>query len=84
MVVVLNSIPKGTTHVFLRGNLTKVYQVAIPCKDEYEKLQLRLTTMLKNNLILSSSYADEKVKRATHFLIACDNLSLQEMKLGML
>ncbi|XP_059440240.1 very-long-chain aldehyde decarbonylase CER1-like [Corylus avellana] len=73
VAVVLNSIPKGTTQVFLRGNLTKVayaianalcergIQVAIPYKDEYEKLQLRLTTMSKNNLILSSSYPNEKI-----------------------
>ncbi|XP_059458020.1 very-long-chain aldehyde decarbonylase CER1-like [Corylus avellana] len=72
VAVVLNSIPKGTTQVFLRGNLTKVayaiadalcergIHVAIPYKDEYEKLQLRLTTKSKNKLILSSSYAGEK------------------------
>ncbi|KAB8653882.1 hypothetical protein FH972_026177 [Carpinus fangiana] len=72
VAVVLNSIPKGTTQVFLRGNLTKVaysianalcergIQVAIPYKDEHEKLQSRLTTNSKNNLIISSSYADEK------------------------
>ncbi|GLT69544.1 hypothetical protein SLA2020_416880 [Shorea laevis] len=55
-----------------KGNLTKVayaiadalcergIQVAIPYKDEYEQLQLRLTTKSKTNLILSTSYADQK------------------------
>jgi hypothetical protein len=53
--------------------------VAITYKDEHEKLQSRLTTNAKNNLIISSSYADEKVKFATHFMIAHDNLSLREI-----
>jgi hypothetical protein len=57
--------------------------VAIPYKDEHEKLQSRLTTNSKNNLIFSSSYADEKVKFATHFMIARDNLSLREIQLGI-
>jgi hypothetical protein len=57
--------------------------VAIPYKDEHEKLQSRLNTNSKNNLILSSSYPDEKVKFATHFMIACDNLlSLREIQLN--
>ncbi|GLT73055.1 hypothetical protein SLA2020_449410 [Shorea laevis] len=73
VAVVVNSIPKGTTQVFLRGNLTKVtyaiadalsemgIQVAIPYKDEYEKLQLSLTTKSQNNLILlASNFADQK------------------------
>ncbi|KAB9135923.1 hypothetical protein FH972_026980 [Carpinus fangiana] len=87
VAVVLNSIPKGTTQVFLRGNLTKVaysianalcewgIQVAIPYKDEHEKLQSRLTTNLKNNLIISSSYADEKnwlpIKKSDECLARC-------------
>jgi hypothetical protein len=57
--------------------------VAIPYKDEHEKLQSRLTTNLENNLIISSSYADEKVKFATHFMIVRDNLSLREIQLGI-
>jgi len=43
-------------------------QVAIKYKDEYEKLQLRLTTKSEKNLILSESYADQKVKFATQLM----------------
>ncbi|KAM4072410.1 hypothetical protein ACJW30_11G131700 [Castanea mollissima] len=71
VAVVLNSIPKRTTQVLLRGKLTKVayaiantlcernIKVATLYKDEYEKLHLRLTTKLKSNLILSTSYAQK-------------------------
>ncbi|KAL4600274.1 hypothetical protein ACB092_11G186900 [Castanea dentata] len=71
VAVVLNSIPKRTTQVLLRGKLTKVayaiantlcernIKVATLYKDEYEKLHLRLTTKLKSNLILSTSCAQK-------------------------
>uniref|UniRef100_A0A7N2R2S5 Very-long-chain aldehyde decarbonylase CER1-like C-terminal domain-containing protein n=1 Tax=Quercus lobata TaxID=97700 RepID=A0A7N2R2S5_QUELO len=71
VAVVLNSIPKGTTEVLLRGKLTKVayaiantlcerdIKVATLYKDEYEKLHLRLTTKMKSNLIHSTSYAQK-------------------------
>ncbi|GMY22924.1 protein ECERIFERUM 1-like [Fagus crenata] len=69
VAVVLNNIPKGTTQVILRGNLSKVayaiantlcerdIKVATLYKDEYEKLKLRLTSKSTSNLILSTSYA---------------------------
>ncbi|KAL8495777.1 hypothetical protein ACS0TY_019765 [Phlomoides rotata] len=65
VAVVLNSIPKGTTQVVLRGNLSKVaYSVALAlCKggiqvftlyeDEYKKLKAKLSSEAGNNLILS-------------------------------
>ncbi|KAG2672043.1 hypothetical protein I3843_13G019700 [Carya illinoinensis] len=74
VAVVLNSIPKGTTQVMLRGNLTKVayaiaeglcengIQVAVLYEDEYDKLKQRLTASeLKSNLVLSTGFADQKV-----------------------
>ncbi|GMY22926.1 protein ECERIFERUM 1-like [Fagus crenata] len=69
VAVVLNNIPKGTTQVLLRGNLSKVayaiantlcerdIKVATLYKDEYEKLKLRLTSKSTSNLILSTSNA---------------------------
>ncbi|KAG8391434.1 hypothetical protein BUALT_Bualt01G0187400 [Buddleja alternifolia] len=65
VAVVLNSIPKGTTQVVLRGNLSKVaYSLALAlCKggiqvftmreDEYKKLKEKLSDEAGNNLILS-------------------------------
>ncbi|CAK7349268.1 unnamed protein product [Dovyalis caffra] len=68
--IVLNSIPKGTTQVLLRGNLSKVafavvfhlcqrgIQVAVPCKNHYEKLRKSFGVRSDlNNLILSKSYS---------------------------
>ncbi|GMY22931.1 protein ECERIFERUM 1-like [Fagus crenata] len=71
VAVVLSSIPKGTTQVLLRGNLTKVayaiantlcerdIKVATSYKDDYEKLKLSLTSKSTSNLILSTSYAQK-------------------------
>ncbi|CAK9139521.1 unnamed protein product [Ilex paraguariensis] len=65
--VVLNSIPKGTTQVLLRGRLSKVaYSIASALcqmgigvatlyEDEYEKL--KLTTNSQSSLLLSRTYA---------------------------
>ncbi|XP_040994625.1 very-long-chain aldehyde decarbonylase CER1-like isoform X1 [Juglans microcarpa x Juglans regia] len=73
VALVLNSIPKGTTQVLLRGKLGKVacaiadalcesgIQVAILYNDEYEKLRLRLTTKSKSNLVISTSFTDQKI-----------------------
>uniref|UniRef100_A0A5B7A220 Protein ECERIFERUM 1-like n=1 Tax=Davidia involucrata TaxID=16924 RepID=A0A5B7A220_DAVIN len=69
VAVVLNSIPKGTTQVLLRGNLSKIaysiafalcqrgIQVATLYESEYEKL--KLTTKSETNLVLSRSYAQK-------------------------
>ncbi|KAI3444861.1 hypothetical protein Pfo_001526 [Paulownia fortunei] len=65
VAIVLNSIPKGTTQVVLRGNLSKVaYSIALAlCKggiqvftmqeDDYKKLKAKLSSEAGNNLILS-------------------------------
>ncbi|KAK2650904.1 hypothetical protein Ddye_018393 [Dipteronia dyeriana] len=70
--IVVNSIPKGTTQVVVRGKLTKVacatasvlckmgIQVSAVCKNDYEKLKHWLTEDYHNNLVLSSSY-DHKI-----------------------
>ncbi|KAL3516754.1 hypothetical protein ACH5RR_023656 [Cinchona calisaya] len=69
VAIVLNNIPKGTTQVLLRGNLTKVacsiaialcergIQVNISSKYEYEKLKLTLDVAFQNKLVLSKSLA---------------------------
>ncbi|OMO90152.1 hypothetical protein COLO4_19320 [Corchorus olitorius] len=66
---VLNTIPKGTTQVLLRGNLTKVayavafalcqkgIQVAVLREDEYEKLKQSFGTKCEGNLVLSKTYS---------------------------
>ncbi|OMO62124.1 Fatty acid hydroxylase [Corchorus capsularis] len=63
---VLNSIPKGTTQVLLRGNLTKVayavafalcqkgIQVAVLREGEYEKLKQSIGTKCEGNLVMIS------------------------------
>ncbi|KAF8413044.1 hypothetical protein HHK36_001018 [Tetracentron sinense] len=68
VAVVLNSIPNGTKQVLIRGKLSKIVyataqalcqrgvQVAVMCKNDFEKLKLRLPTELCNYLVLSSSY----------------------------
>ncbi|XP_010255641.1 PREDICTED: protein ECERIFERUM 1-like [Nelumbo nucifera] len=68
VAIVLNSIPKGTQQVLIRGKLSKVVsaislllcrrgiQVAVASKDDFEKLKLQLPAELSSLLILSSSY----------------------------
>ncbi|KAK8302418.1 hypothetical protein V6Z11_D04G084600 [Gossypium hirsutum] len=68
VAVVLNSIPKGTTQVVLRGKLTKVacalafalcqkrIQVSVLREDGYEKLDKLLGTKSEGKLVLSKSY----------------------------
>ncbi|KAG6748864.1 hypothetical protein POTOM_048801 [Populus tomentosa] len=70
VAAVLNSIPKGTTQVLHRGNLSKVayavvlnlcrrgIQVAVPYEDDYKKLKKSFGIGSdQNNLILSKSYS---------------------------
>ncbi|KAI4353959.1 hypothetical protein L6164_002874 [Bauhinia variegata] len=66
--IVINSIPKGTTQVFLRGKLTKVAYaiattlcqkgilVATVLEDEYVTLRSSLNKIAESNLIISRSY----------------------------
>ncbi|PPS09702.1 hypothetical protein GOBAR_AA10947 [Gossypium barbadense] len=73
VAVLLNSIPKGTTQVLLRGHLTKVafavafalcqkgIQVTILREDEYEKLDKSLGTKSEGKLVTSKSYSSCKV-----------------------
>ncbi|XP_031113854.1 very-long-chain aldehyde decarbonylase CER1-like [Ipomoea triloba] len=69
VAVVLNSIPKGTTQVVLRGNLSKVAcsialalcqqgtQVAVLGEDEYKRLKARFNPEAATNLVLAKSYS---------------------------
>ncbi|KAJ6973652.1 very-long-chain aldehyde decarbonylase CER1-like [Populus alba x Populus x berolinensis] len=70
VAAVLNSIPKGTTQVLHRGNLSKVayavvlnlcrrgIQVAVPNEDDYKRLKKSFgITSDQNNLILSKNYS---------------------------
>ncbi|KAI8545548.1 hypothetical protein RHMOL_Rhmol07G0048100 [Rhododendron molle] len=69
VAVVLNSIPKGTTQVLLRGSLSKVaysiasalcrrgIQVSTFYKIEYERL--KLSTGYGSDLVLSRSYSEK-------------------------
>ncbi|KAI5647579.1 hypothetical protein M9H77_33584 [Catharanthus roseus] len=69
VAIVLNTIPKGTTQVLLRGNLSKVayslafalcqkgIQVATSIEREYEKLKLTITC--QNNLVLDKSFTQK-------------------------
>ncbi|KAL3615471.1 Very-long-chain aldehyde decarbonylase cer1 [Castilleja foliolosa] len=69
VAIVLNSIPKGTTQVALRGNLSKVacaiavalcqggIQVYTMSEDEYKKLKSKLTEEAGKNLVLSKNNA---------------------------
>lgn len=69
VAIVLNSIPKGTTQVVLRGNLSKIaYSIALfMCQrgvkvitlyeDEYLKLKGKLSSEDATNLVLSKAYA---------------------------
>ncbi|KHG12333.1 Protein WAX2 [Gossypium arboreum] len=73
VAVLLNSIPKGTTQVLLRGNLTKVafavafslcqkgIQVTVLHEDEYEKLDISLGTKSEGKLVISKSYSSCKL-----------------------
>ncbi|KAH8489811.1 hypothetical protein H0E87_025158 [Populus deltoides] len=70
VAAVLNSIPKGTTQVLHRSNLSKVayavvlnlcrrgIQVAVPYEDDYKRLKKSLGSRSdQNNLILSKNYS---------------------------
>ncbi|XVE99900.1 hypothetical protein REPUB_Repub03eG0240900 [Reevesia pubescens] len=69
VAVLLNSLPKGTTQVLLRGNLTKVayavafalcqkgIQVVVLREDEYEKLDKSFGTKFEGKLVFSKSYS---------------------------
>ncbi|KAF6174992.1 hypothetical protein GIB67_026480 [Kingdonia uniflora] len=71
VAVVLNSIPKGTKQILLRGNLSKVafaivqalcekgVEVVTVYKDEYEKLKLRFSSRFSNTLIFSKSFSSQ-------------------------
>ncbi|OVA16052.1 Fatty acid hydroxylase [Macleaya cordata] len=71
--LVINSIPKGTNQVLIRGKLSKVayaitlalcqrgVQVVTLQRNEFEKLKLKFGSKLGSNLILSSSYARRQV-----------------------
>ncbi|KAK4270523.1 hypothetical protein QN277_023551 [Acacia crassicarpa] len=64
--IVVNSIPKGTSQVLLRGNFNNVFfaiakalceanvQVAMLHQDEFTKLQLRLNTKARESSALST------------------------------
>lgn len=69
VAIVVNSIPKETTQVLLRGNLTKVaysiafaicqmgIQVAASTEREYEKLKLTITS--QSNLVLTKCFSQK-------------------------
>ncbi|GMJ14511.1 ECERIFERUM 22, ECERIFERUM 1 [Hibiscus trionum] len=73
VAVLLNSIPKGTTQLLLRGKLTKVavavafalcqkgIQVAVSREDEYEKLDKSIGTKSEGKLVMSKSYSSYKI-----------------------
>ncbi|XP_027771211.1 very-long-chain aldehyde decarbonylase CER1-like isoform X1 [Solanum pennellii] len=68
VAVVLNSIPKGTSQVVLRGRLSKVansialvlckggIQVVTLDEEDYKRLKAKLTPEAATNLVLSKSY----------------------------
>ncbi|XP_055817653.1 very-long-chain aldehyde decarbonylase CER1-like isoform X2 [Solanum dulcamara] len=71
VAVVLNSIPKGTSQVVLRGRLSKVansialalcqggIQVATLDEEDYKRLNSKLTPEAATNLVLSKSYVSK-------------------------
>ncbi|XP_044491444.1 very-long-chain aldehyde decarbonylase CER1-like [Mangifera indica] len=71
VAVVVNSIPKETTQVILRGNLTKVaYAVAFALcqrgikvvtlhESEYQKLKKSFAGKFENNLVISNTYSQK-------------------------
>ncbi|RWR96549.1 protein ECERIFERUM 1-like protein isoform X1 [Cinnamomum micranthum f. kanehirae] len=85
VAVVLNSIPKDTAQVLMRGNLTKTgyavaealcqrsIQVVTVRREEFEKLKLRLPAKMRGHLALSSSYT-------TEIWLVGDELTKEEQK----
>ncbi|KAM1124950.1 hypothetical protein ACFX13_041015 [Malus domestica] len=83
VAVILNSSPKGTTQVVLRGNLTKVayaiayafsqkgIQVATLHRAEYMKLAKSLSAT-ESSLVLAASYAH---------MVMCSSLEENEYKM---
>lgn len=73
VAIVLNSIPKGTTQVVLRGNLSKVaYSIAIALcqggiqvftisEDDYKQLRAKLSADAAKNLVLSKQNIAPKI-----------------------
>uniref|UniRef100_A0A3Q7EJF1 Fatty acid hydroxylase domain-containing protein n=1 Tax=Solanum lycopersicum TaxID=4081 RepID=A0A3Q7EJF1_SOLLC len=71
VAVVLNSIPKGTSQVVLRGRLSKVaysialalcqrgIQVATLDEEDYKRLNAKLTHEAATNLVLSKSFVSK-------------------------
>ncbi|CAN4126027.1 unnamed protein product [Withania somnifera] len=71
VAVALNSIPKGTSQVVLRGRLSKVaysialalcqggIQIATLDEEEYKRLKAKLTPEAATNLVLSKSYGSK-------------------------
>ncbi|KAK2650907.1 hypothetical protein Ddye_018396 [Dipteronia dyeriana] len=71
VAVIVNSIPKGTTQVLLRGKLTKVayalvfalcqkgLQVVTVREDEHEKIDKSFSSKSSSNLILSKSFSQK-------------------------
>nr|XP_017245254.1 PREDICTED: protein ECERIFERUM 1-like [Daucus carota subsp. sativus] len=71
VAVVLNNIPKGTTKVSLRGNLSKVccsvaivlcqrgIQVSVSDEDDYIMLKEKCSTEVQNNLTLSRDFSQK-------------------------
>ncbi|RVW20789.1 Protein ECERIFERUM 1 [Vitis vinifera] len=77
VAVVLNSIPKGTTQVLFRGNLSKVayfiasalcqmdIQVATSRKDEYEQLNTRLKNVECEIWVVGDGLTKEEQMKAS-------------------
>ncbi|KAH9627503.1 hypothetical protein KSS87_006194 [Heliosperma pusillum] len=73
VAVVLNSIPKGTSHVVFRGRICKVaypivsslchkgIKVTVIRKDEYDTLKKSIPTEDRDNLLLSTNSYNHKV-----------------------
>ncbi|KAK1583650.1 hypothetical protein Q3G72_025832 [Acer saccharum] len=71
VAVIVNSIPKGTTQVLLRGKLTKVayalvfalcqkgLQVVTVREDEHEEIDKSFSSKSASNLILSKSFSQK-------------------------
>lgn len=80
VAVVVNSLPKETTQVILRGNLTKVayaiafalcqrgIQVVTLHESEYQKLKKSFVGKFESNLLISSTYSQ---KVHTYIYILC-------------
>ncbi|KAE8686353.1 Protein CER1-like 1 [Hibiscus syriacus] len=73
VAVLLNTIPKGTTQLLIRGQLNKVavavavalsekgIQVAVSREDEYEKLDKSFGSKSEGKLVMSKSYSSYKI-----------------------